>query len=104
MEKNNLFQRVRYLVVFGGFYSDTAFMEIILLTIIIIICKMYFTLFADCLVGSYLTQTFLGDVVCRACPDNSASTSRGSQMCECILGYFRNDVEDIHVPCTSKQN
>ena len=58
--------------------------------------------FSDCPIGSYLAETSNRAAVCRPCPDNSVSTSSNSRVCVCLQGYYRNLLEAIHVPCTSK--
>ena len=57
---------------------------------------------AGCPIGSYLAQTSPGNTVCRLCPNNSISVLPNSEVCECLQGYHRNPLEDIHVSCTSE--
>ena len=57
---------------------------------------------AGCPIGSYLAQTSPGNTACRLCPNNSISILPNSEACECLQGYHRNPLEDIHVLCTSE--
>lgn len=55
-----------------------------------------------CEAGKYVVTTSTGKSICVPCPANSVSIAAKSHLCSCFLGYYRNEVEDIHVPCTSK--
>ncbi len=59
-------------------------------------------LFSDCPPGQYGAVAFDGSTVCVQCPANSMSVSEGSNECGCLQGYYRNDLEDAHFPCSSK--
>ena len=43
-----------------------------------------------------------GSDVCISCPANSVSISADSRECLCIQGYYRSQLEDVHIGCTSK--
>ena len=67
-----------------------------------LLCNFVCFLYSDCSIGSYLAETSNRTTVCRPCPENSVSTSSNSRFCVCLQGYYRNLLEAIHVPCTSK--
>ena len=55
-----------------------------------------------CPANTYMA-TNVNDVSdCRSCPANSLSSAGENSFCGCVLGYYRNTLEDIHAPCTSK--
>ena len=55
-----------------------------------------------CPTDMYVVTNADGSTVCRDCPANSISSSINSPFCGCIPGYYRNQLEDIHVDCTRK--
>ena len=62
----------------------------------------YYFFSGTCATNHYLAFSEDGNGVCRPCPANSISTSPESLFCGCVQGYYRNQLEDINVPCTSK--
>ena len=74
----------------------------LVVTILIMLLMKCHNSSAGCPIGSYLAQTSPGNTVCRPCPNNSISVFPDSHVCECLQGYHRNPLEDIHVPCTSE--
>ena len=53
-----------------------------------------------CPAGTYRVTTAGGDDACMVCPANSVTTA-DSLVCECIQGYYRHQLEDASVSCTS---
>ena len=64
------------------------------------ISAIYLACYIDCPPGKYGAVAFDGSTVCVPCPANSMSTSVGSNGCGCLLGYYRNQLEDKHFPCS----
>ena len=53
-----------------------------------------------CSNGSY--KSVQGNTDCEDCPDNSNSTSTGSTVCHCLIGYYRAVGESVSIKCTGK--
>ena len=54
-----------------------------------------------CPANSYRITTANGGNSCMVCPANSVITTADSLVCECIHGYYRHQLEDPSVSCTS---
>ena len=49
-----------------------------------------------------VTPSNTSSAVCVPCPAQSVSIALESRECVCIEGYYRSQLEDISVPCTSE--
>ncbi len=60
-------------------------------------------MYTECPVGSYITQVSNSDEeVCVPCPTNSVSVRANSTQCDCLQGYYRNQLERPDHDCTGE--
>ena len=78
-------------------------MPIIIAIIYMCVCLLPYSVILislACSDGSY--KSVQGNTDCEDCPDNSNSTSTGSTVCHCLIGYYRAVGESVSMKCTGK--